>query len=71
MTNKRVGAAWCYQTLGMQNAFQILLPTSHFRDGETEAQTRQQFRSLELRFQQTHAPSAGASTSALVWPPWV
>lgn len=30
------------------------LPTPHFRDGETEAQRQQQFRNLQLRFQQTH-----------------
>ena len=54
MTDKRGGVVQRHQTPETQDAFLILLPTPHFRDGETEAQRWQQFRSLELKFQQTH-----------------
>lgn len=46
-------------------------PPCLFFDGETEAQTWWQCKSLEPRLQQTHMPSTGASTSAQVQQRWV
>ena len=39
--------------------------------GKLRPRHKAEFKSLEPGLQQTHTPSAGASTSALVWQGWV